>query len=323
MKDFLEAIDRSYNNYEEQLNMSQRAMKISSDELYHANQKLREEARSQKSIIDNLMKAVRNLKIKSPENTDENLHLDELAGYLEEQSREIQKVNSEREKLLKNLENRNQVLSDYAHMVSHDLKSPLRSINSLVNWIIEENQQVITSSCGGHFELILKNLEKMDALISGILKYSTIDEDETELYENDVNYLVNDILDSIYKPGHVHIYIKDQLPVVKGDKYRLEQLFRNLIENAIKSIDKEKGLIEIGVNDNNEAWEFYIRDNGKGIPSRYHKKVFEIFQKIEDNQMTSGIGLSIVKKIVDFYGGEIWLKSQEGKETTFYFTLPK
>ncbi len=320
---FLEAIKHSYENYDEQLNMTKHAMKISSDELYLANQKLRKEAQVQQQINDSLHKAVENLQLKSPENSDQNMQLSEVAGFIEEQSKKMQAAIEERELLLKSLEKRNQILSDYAHAVSHDLKSPLRSIDSLVNWIMEENREMINDKCYGHFDLILKNLGKMDDLISGILKYSTIDEGDVELYNVDVQTLVDEIINAVYTPKNTSVKVVTPLPQVKGDAYRLKQLFQNLIDNGIKSINKATGLVEVGCHEKASVWEFFVRDNGKGIPARYHKKIFEIFQKIENDQMASGIGLSIVKKVIDFYGGEIWLTSKEGEETTFYFTLPK
>jgi signal transduction histidine kinase len=100
-------------------------------------------------------------------------------------------------------------------------------------------------------------------------------------------------------------------------------LFQNLIQNSIKFNDKENGFVEIGSNENENEIEFYIKDNGIGINERYQSKIFDLFSKLENNDQSSGIGLSIVKKIIDLYGGKIWLESQEASGTTFYFILPK
>jgi len=320
---FVEAVESSYNNFDDYLKMSQRAVKISSDELFEANAKLREKAESQKRILDTLNELVTTLKIDSsdPERiTEDGI---DLVSFIKEQSSEIIVVNKQREELLHNLERKNQVLSDYAHMVSHDLKSPLRSIDSLVNWILEDNKLLFDQNTSQHFNLILQNLEKMDALINGILNYSTIDQAELESYEVDLNHLVPEILQILFKPKHIEVAIKGEMPKVKGDKFRLQQLFQNLIQNAIKSIDKKKGIVEITVKDADSFWLFTVKDNGKGISMEYHDKIFRIFEKIENDQMATGIGLSIVKKIIDFYGGQIHLESELGKGTTFYFTLPK
>ena len=113
------------------------------------------------------------------------------------------------------------------------------------------------------------------------------------------------------------------LPSVNGDKYRLQQLFQNLISNAVKYNDKNQGYIEIGFTDKNEFWEFSIKDNGKGIDEVYFNKIFKVFEKLENIEGSTGVGLSIVKKIVDLYGGKIWLTSEPGIGSTFYFTLKK
>ena len=100
-------------------------------------------------------------------------------------------------------------------------------------------------------------------------------------------------------------------------------MFQNLIQNAIKSITDETGKIEIGVKETPEFWEFNVKDNGKGIEEKYFKKIFELFQSIDDSEANSGIGLSIVKKVIHFYKGKIWVESEVSKGTTFYFTFPK
>ncbi|BAO75959.1 sensor histidine kinase [Winogradskyella sp. PG-2] len=222
--------------------------------------------------------------------------------------------------LLNNLELRNQELSDYAHMVSHDLKSPLRSIDTLIAWLKDDYIDKLDDQGQQSLNLIRNSVEKMDTLINGILEYSTIGKSTIEVYDVDLDNLVDDILDIIYIPDTIEIR-KEKLPLIKGDKYRLQQLFQNLISNSITYNDKEYGIVEIGVIDKNDFWEFYIKDNGKGIEEVYFKKIFETFQRLESNQDSTGIGLSIVKKIVDLYGGDIWLTSELKKGTTFFFTL--
>ena len=323
LKDFFEAINNSYNNYEDQLNMSQRAMRISSDELFEANSKLREDAENQKKIIKSLNYVVRVLKLKSFDNNDEIMQTVDLTSFIEEQSKEILRVNKQREDLLKHLENKNEELNNYAHIVSHDLKSPLRSIDSLINWVLEDDNNAINKDSKDYLDLILKNVEKMDALISGILNYSTIDKAELDRYEVDTHYLVTELSEILFVPKNVTLTIKNNLPVIIGDKFRLQQLFQNLIQNAIQSIEKEAGFVEIGVVEKEAEWQFYVKDNGEGISEQYFNKIFKIFEKIDNNQNATGIGLAIVKRIIDFYGGKIWLESQVSKGTTFYFTIPK
>jgi light-regulated signal transduction histidine kinase (bacteriophytochrome) len=318
---FFNAVDDSYNNFEDQISMLQRAMKISSDELFLANQKLRDEAQGLKEINKNLQNVLNSMNLESNflANTD-NLN---SADYVKEQSLEIIKINKQREELLKNLEKQNQELNEYAHMVSHDLKSPLRSIDTLINWFKEDNAAILDKKNNESLDLILSNVEKMDLLIKGILDYSTIDKLETADRTIDLNILIEDLIKTIPNPNYVEIIFKNKMPKVIGNDFRFKQLFQNLIKNAIKYNDKENGFVEIGSKENENEIEFYIKDNGIGIKERYQAKIFDIFSKLENKDQSSGIGLSIVKKIIDLYGGKIWLESQETIGTTFYFTIPK
>lgn len=318
---FFNAVDDSYNNFEEQINMLQRAMKISSDELFEANQKLREEAKGLKEVNKNLEAILNSMNLEKSflANTDKL----NSADYVKEQSNEIVKINKQREELLKSLEKQNQALNEYAHVVSHDLKAPLRSIDTLINWFKEDNEAILDENNKKSLDLILSNVEKMDLLIKGILDYSSIDKLESEDRNIDLNILIDEILRTIHVPGTIDVLLKNQMPKVFGNDFRFKQLFQNLIQNAIKYNDKEKGIIEIGNSENENEIQFYIKDNGIGIKERYQAKIFDIFSKLENTDQSSGIGLSIVKKIIDFYGGKIWLESQEGVGTTFYFTIPK
>lgn len=224
--------------------------------------------------------------------------------------------------LLRNLEMQNQELSDYAHMVSHDLKSPLRSIDTLTSWLKDDYEDQVGEAGKKQINTIRNSVEKMDTLINGILEYSTIGKNKIEAYPVELNLLVNDVLNMIDIPSHISFQINN-LPTIKGDKYRLQQLFQNLISNAIAYNDKKEGKVKIGVIERENEWEFFVKDNGKGIDEVYYEKIFKAFEKLENNVNSTGIGLSIVKKIVNLYGGKIWLESQLNKGTTFYFTIKK
>lgn len=318
---FFSAVDDSYNNFEDQIAMLQRAMKISSDELYEANQKLREEAEGLKEINKNLQSIMNsmNLDNKFMANSDKL----NSADYIKEQSLEIVKINLQREELLKSLEKQNKALDEYAHMVSHDLKAPLRSIDTVINWCIEDNKENIDAKSRKSLDLILFNVEKMDLLINGILNYSSIEKQESENRFLDLKILIDEIIRTINVPEHIEIKFNNQLPKVYGNHFRFQQLFQNLLQNAIIYNDKEKGLIAIDFIEKEDEYEFAVTDNGIGIDEKYQHKIFDVFSKLNSNTKSTGIGLSIVKKIIDLYGGKIWLKSQEAIGTTFYFTLPK
>ncbi|WP_299434707.1 PAS domain S-box protein [uncultured Aquimarina sp.] len=227
----------------------------------------------------------------------------------------------QRNRLVKNLEKSNKELNDYAHIVSHDLKSPLRSMNALLTWLKEDYVDVLDDNAHNSLNMLLKKVDKMDHLISGILKYSSIDKVDHPKQSITLRDIVTDIIDVIHIPDHITIKIITELPVIEGDKFRLQQLFQNLIGNAVKYNDKEQGIITVSCEQKDEFWEFAIADNGAGISKKYHHKIFQIFQTLDNKNESTGIGLSIVKKIVDLYDGKIWLVSKEGVGTTFYFTL--
>lgn len=319
---FLNAVDSSYHTHDEQFSMLQRATQISSEELSAVNKKLQAESTAQLRIIESVHLLMDSLQLTSPESKGE-LKVVDLAHYIQQQSKKMSLISQEQKELLKNLEQKNEVLSEYAQMVSHDLKSPLRSIHSLVHFIMEDCGDKLQGQNKVNMDLILKNLEKMDALISGILNYSTIDQSKPIRKKVDLNILMEEVLSIIFVPEHCRITIADKLPVVKGDPIRLQQLFQNLLQNAIKSIDKPIGEIRLEVTKNGKYWQFAIQDNGIGIPEHLHEKIFKLFEKIEHDEVSTGIGLSIVKKIIDLYGGEIWLESTVSEGSTFYFTIPQ
>ena len=163
----------------------------------------------------------------------------------------------------------------------------------------------------------------MEQLITDVLNYSSVGADTSEKLDVDLNNMINELIPILYIPNHIEIKSLNILPVLKGDKTKLQQLFQNLISNAVKFIDKEKGSIIINVEELKTHYKFSIQDNGIGIDKKFHDKIFKIFHSLNKSKDSTGIGLSIVKKIVDLHGGEIWLDSEPHVGTTFYFTLKK
>ena len=237
--------------------------------------------------------------------------------------RERKKVEKNNIELLQKLAKSNQELKEYAHIVSHDLKSPLRSVYALTSWIKKDNLQHFDKDSLQNFEDIEITLQKMEALISGVLKFSSFNANRDEDEWIDLDDLVRGIIKILYNPNQIEITIKEKLPILKGDKIKFQQLFQNLIANAVKFNNKENGFVSIHVEDSKSFYKFSIKDNGIGIEQRNYEKIFKIFQSLKKSDNSSGIGLSIVKKIVDIYKGEIWLESELDKGTTFYFTLKK
>ena len=136
---------------------------------------------------------------------------------------------------------------------------------------------------------------------------------------------VTEIIDDLAPPEHIKINIIRKLPVIETDQVKITQVFQNLISNAIKYMDKPKGKVNIGCRDEGNNWKFFVKDNGPGIEEQFRGKIFQVFQTLQarDKQESTGVGLSVVKKIVELYGGRIWIESKMGQGSTFYFTFPK
>ena len=220
------------------------------------------------------------------------------------------------------MEEKNLDLEEFAFVVSHDLKTPLRNIFAISAFIKEDLKDNLNPTIKENFQLLEKQVVHMELLIKGVLDYS-LHNDKSSVDKNvDLNVLVSDLA-QLNSTEKCKISVLNKLPTVCINESQILQVFLNLIQNAIKYNDKPEGVIEIGVEEQEHFWQFYVKDNGKGIESVYFKKIFKTFQKLDISPNSSGIGLSIVKKIVSLYGGTVWLESQINKGTTFYFTLKK
>lgn len=236
---------------------------------------------------------------------------------------EKKKLEIQKEELLLKLEKQNDSLNDYAHMISHDLKSPLRSIHTLISWIKDEKDMLFSDNGKKYMDMIMGKVEKMDNLIEGVLAISKLDTMDYKYQEVDLNEILTIIIAIIHIPSHVTIKITNTFPTIYTDKYRIQQLFQNLIINAVNYSDKEEGKVMITYYDSADFHTFSVEDNGVGIDKSYHEKIFTIFESYSDDAKSSGIGLSIVKKIIENYKGDIWLESELGKGSIFYFKIPK
>lgn len=234
---------------------------------------------------------------------------------------EIKKLEKQKQLLLEELEKQNEQLLDYAHIVSHDLKSPLRSIHSLITFIKEDTDIGFNEKTLQYFNLIQEKTEKMDLLIQGILTYSKIQSIEKNKVKIDLNQLVQNIKEIIFIPSHIKIRVKNNLPVINNDLFRMQQLFQNLISNAVNYNDKPIGYVDISSEEYDDYYVFAIKDNGIGIEKQYQKKIFKIFQSFNSDYKSTGIGLSIVRRILK--DEKIWIESQKDMGTTFFFTLHK
>jgi PAS domain S-box-containing protein len=242
---------------------------------------------------------------------------------IEENITDKKLLEHQREVLAESLAKTNKELEDYAQIVSHDLKSPLRSIHALLTWIKEDNDKDFNAQTLQYFGMIENKVEKMDHLIHGILTYSKIDKEEINKEWISIQRIVENIIEIIHIPEYIKISIKNNLPIIHADRYRIQQLFQNIIENAVNYIESESGLVEIASEESKDHFVFSIKDNGVGIAKEHHKKIFNTFQSYTKNQSSTGLGLAIVKKVVEAYNGKIWIESALGKGTTFFIKFNK
>ena len=223
------------------------------------------------------------------------------------------------------LRKRNQELDQFAYVVSHDLKAPLRAIANLSSWIEEDLSDSMTEDTLHQMNLLRGRVYRMEGLIEGLLQYSRVGRIEVPSERVQVEKLLAEIIDSLAPPPRFEVKIEPGMPTFVTEKLPLQQVFSNLISNAIKHNRAESGHVKISVKELDEFYEFSVEDDGPGIAPQYHDKVFVIFQTLEarDKVENTGIGLSLVKKIVEGQGGTISLESAEGEGATFRFTWPK
>lgn len=234
-----------------------------------------------------------------------------------------QKIIDKTKALSSILVNHENELDTYAHLISHELKSSLRNVSDLLTWTQEDATETKNfKDASSNLELMREKIERMEVLLEKLEQYRNITPLSFKNKIINIHTIVQDIIAAIEKPSHVIITIKKQLPEIFADKNMLEKVFKILLKNAIKYNDKRAGTIELDYEIKGEYYIFSMKDNGVGIHEKYYKKIFEMFQLIQSSE-SMGIGLSIVKKIISYSQGEIWLESIPTKETTFYFSLPK
>ncbi|WP_028873350.1 PAS domain S-box protein [Psychroserpens burtonensis] len=238
----------------------------------------------------------------------------------------LKKLIVSNENLISDLTGRNDELSNYAHMVSHDLKTPLMTVSSCINWLNEDNKDHLNEESLEYISTIKSALIDMDKLISSTLLYSGNRTSKTKNSPTEVQPIVESIINILYRGviDDIDIKILKPLPSVHLNEVKTRQIFQNIIENACKyrDIDK-KSFIKIDWEEHSDYVQFTVKDNGIGIAEEHFEIVFDSFKKLNSRTDSSGIGLSIVKKMIESNGGKVWFDSKIGVGSTFYFTITK
>lgn len=212
-------------------------------------------------------------------------------------------------------------LDQFAHIVSHDLKAPLRGIDNVVTWIEEDHSFDLPPKVNEYLALIKGRIKRAENLLHGILSYARIGREDKILEVIDVNELLKEVQEYIPKKAGIDLRIQSDMPTLFSERLPLLQVFINLIGNALKYHDKPSGVVKVYHRPAGDKYEFFIEDDGPGIEMIYHEKIFVIFQTLQerDHFESTGVGLSIVKKILDDRGLKIKLVSEPGKGSVFSF----
>jgi signal transduction histidine kinase len=240
-------------------------------------------------------------------------------------SKELHELNQRLRQSEERLQAVNRELDDFATIVSHDLKSPLRVVGMVAERVQSDYADQLDEQ--GHVLLaqIVRRVARMDRMIDGILHYSRLGRTEENPEPVGLAELVPGVVEDLAPPARAQVHIAPGLPVLYGEPVRLHQLFQNLISNAIKHSDKPQIEIQVEWADRGPMWEFSVADNGPGIEERFFERIFKIFQTLapKDKTDSTGVGLALVQRIVESAGGRVWVESRVGEGSTFRFTWPK
>jgi signal transduction histidine kinase len=242
-----------------------------------------------------------------------------LEEKVRNRTKALQKTNME-------LQHVNIELRDFAYIVSHDLKAPLRAISSITDWIIEDYKDSFDEDGQEQLKLLKSRVLRMYQLLEGILRYSRIGRGQEEKEVLELNTLVNEVISTLLPSENFNITIVNELSPVFADKTKIYQVFQNVISNAIKYNDKPVGEVTISCETEADGFHYFtVADNGKGIPEEDFERVFKIFQTLEtdkESAESTGVGLTLVQKIIQKYGGKMSIASDVGERTAFTFSLP-
>jgi PAS domain S-box-containing protein len=235
------------------------------------------------------------------------------------------RAEAQRDRLIAALERSNRDLDQFAYVASHDLKAPLRGITNLAQWIGDDLKDVMTEETRKQLRLLTGRVHRMEALINGILDYSQAGREREQPESVDVRALLAETIEMLSPAPPASIQVETPMPLVHAVRVPLQQVFLNLMSNALKHSMRKDALVKVRCSEKSDGWEFSISDNGPGIAPEYHERIWGIFQTLRarDEVEGTGIGLSVVKKIVETHGGSVRVESAVGQGATFFFTWPQ
>jgi len=262
---------------------------------------------------------------RTAELTQANTDLEFEVVEREKAERATKTLNKYLESNLWELERANKELQEFAYIAAHDLKTPLRGIGTLAHWLSIDYAEKIDEKCKEQIKLLTARAKLMSNMLDSILQYSMLGREVPKKQRVDLHRVLSEVIVEIGPPEDIEIQIANQLPTVICDRAHVKQIFQNLIGNAVKYMDKPRGQIKVGCVEEDGSWIFSVTDNGPGIHEKYFEKIFKIFQTLapRDGSGSTGIGLSIAKKIAELNGGRIWVESKPGEGSTFFFTMTK
>ncbi len=250
-----------------------------------------------------------------------------VARLIAEEKLRVLNVNLEQKIVLRTQEIKqaNVELSEFAHVVSHDLKAPLRGIASLAGWLATDYADKFDEDGRKLITLITARVNRLDNLINGILAYSRAGRSREDRLEVDLDLIARNVVELLAPPPHIRFIFDAKLPTVLFEPTKAQQVFQNLFSNAIKFMDKPEGIIRIRCDAEDNHWHICITDNGPGIEAKYFERIFQLFQTLipRDQVESTGVGLALVKKIIEQVGGRIWVESIPGEGAAFHFVLPQ
>ena len=218
----------------------------------------------------------------------------------------------------------NRELEQVAYGASHDLKAPLRGIATVCDWLEEDIADAMTDDSRKHLAQLRSRVRRMGAIVDGILAFARVGQARAQPEAVDLGDLVRDVIDLIQPPEGAVITVPPGMPAARVQRQLLEQVFSNLIGNALKYARRPDSRIEVGVSQTDNLFEFWVADNGPGIAPQFHDRIWSLFQRLEsqDEIEGNGVGLALVKKIVEGQGGRVSVESQVGQGATFRFGWP-